>query len=254
MKVWPKRLRAHFCVAAAIAMLSGNPAPAFAQEDAPSLRGIVKAVNEASISSDLGFRITQLPFREGQSFNKGDVLAAFDCDGLRAELRSAEARQAVEQLTYENNMRLAKLNAVGRFEVQLAKTKTDQAAAEVDTFRIKIQQCEIKAPFDGRVAAKIANVAELTDRTRPLMQIVSDEALEIEMLLPANWMRWLKPGEKFTMSLEEKAETLNAEVAAIAPVVDPVSQTIKVIGRFADPVNGILPGMSGPVRFTLPNG
>lgn len=254
MKVWPRQLLVRSCIVAAIAMLPINLSSALAQEDAPSLRGIVKAVNEASISSDLGFRIVELPFREGQSFKKGDVLATFDCDGLRAELRSAEARQAAEQLTYENNVRLAKLNAVGRFEVQLAKAKTDQAAAEVDTFRIKIRQCEIKAPFDGRVAAKTANVAELTDRTKPLMQIVSDDALEIEMLLPANWMRWLRPGEKFSMSLEEKAETLNAEVEAIAPVVDPVSQTIKVIGRFTDPVNGVLPGMSGPVRFTQPNG
>jgi len=254
MKVWPKQLRAPFSLIAFLAMLAANPLSASAQEDSPSLRGIVKAVNEATISSDLGFRIVELPFREGQSFKKGDTLAAFDCDGLRAELRSAEARQSAEQLTYDNNLRLAKLNAVGRFEVQLSKVKTEQAAAEVDTFRIKIQQCEIKAPFDGRVAARTANVAELTDRTKPLMQIVSDDTLEIEMLLPANWMRWLKPGEKFTVGLEEKAETLNAEVVAIAPIVDPVSQTIKVIGRFTDPVDGALPGMSGPVRFTQPNG
>lgn len=252
MKVVPRRLHAYRAVSLVLSLLAANIA--LAQDDAPSVRGIVKAVNEASISSDLGFRITDLPFREGQSFKKSDTLAAFDCDGLRAEQRSAEARLAAEQLTYQNNERLAKLNAVGRFEVQLSKVKTDQAAADVDMFRIKLEQCVIKAPFDGRVAAKIANVAELTDRTRPLMQIVSDEALEIEMLLPANWMRWLKPGEKFTMSLEEKAETLNAEVAQIAPIVDPVSQTIKVIGRFSDPISGVLPGMSGPVRFTVPNG
>lgn len=253
MKVSPIRLKAVQRLLA-VALLVASAASAFAQDDIPSLRGIVKAVNEASISSDLGFRIVDLPFREGQSFRKGDVLATFDCDGLRAELRSAEARQTAEQITYENNLRLAKMNAVGRFEVQLAKAKTDQAAAEVDSFRIKIDQCVIRAPFDGRVAAKTANVAELTDRAKPLMQIVSDDALEIEMLLPANWMRWLKPGETFVMSLEEKAETLNAEVAEIAPVIDPVSQTIKVIGRFSDPVNGILPGMSGPVRFSVPNG
>ena len=123
------------------------------------MRGIVKAVNEASISSDLGFRITELPFREGQSFRKDDTLAAFDCEGLKSELRSAEARQAAEQLTDQNNARLAKLNAVGRFEVQLSKAKADQAAAETDTFRIKLDQCTIKAPFDGRVAARLAMLA-----------------------------------------------------------------------------------------------
>lgn len=227
---------------------------AFSQETGPSVRGIVRAVNEASISSDLGFKITELPFREGQSFKKGDTLAAFDCDGLKSELRSAEARHAAEQITYQNNARLAKLNAVGRFEVQLSKAKADQAAAEADTFRIKLKQCTITAPFDGRVAARLANVAELTDRTKPLMQIVSDDSLEIEMLLPADWLRWLKTGEKFGMTIEENNQSLTAEVAQISPIVDPVSQTIKVIGRFSERSEGVLPGMSGPVRFTVPNG
>ncbi|HEY5820218.1 MAG TPA: efflux RND transporter periplasmic adaptor subunit [Mesorhizobium sp.] len=252
MKVRP-RLRALLAsqsVMAAALMASY----AFAQESSPSMRGIVKAVNEASISSDLGFRITELPFREGQSFRKDDTLAAFDCEGLKSELRSAEARQAAEQLTYQNNARLAKLNAVGRFEVQLSKAKADQAAAETDTFRIKLDQCTIKAPFDGRVAARLANVGELTDRTRPLMQIVGNQRLEIEMLLPANWLRWLKTGETFSMNIEENDKSLNAEVAEIAPVVDPVSQTIKVIGRFTGDFESVLPGMSGPVRFTVPNG
>jgi RND family efflux transporter MFP subunit len=228
--------------------------PAAAQDNSPSVRGIVKAVNEASISTELGYRITELPFREGQSFKKGDTLAAFDCEGLKSEMRAAQARQAAEQLTYENNARLAKLNAVGRFEVQLSKAKSDQAAAEVETFRIKLDQCTIKAPFDGRIAARAANIAELTDPTKPLMQIVSDESLEIEMLLPANWLRWLKTGEKFSMTVEENDLSLTAEVAQIAPIVDPVSQTIKVIGRFAGDSKGVLPGMSGPVRFNVPNG
>ena len=224
-------------------------ASAGAQEEATSVRGIVKAVNQASISSELGFRIVEMPFREGQEFRKGDALVTFDCEGLRAELRAAEARQIAERLTYENNERLARLNAVGRFEVQLAKAKADQAAAETDAFRIKLDQCVIKAPFNGRVAIKAANVAELAEPARPMMQIISDDALEIEMLLPAHWLRWLKTATPFTLNLEENGMALEAAVTEIAPMVDPVSQTIKVIGTFARTPEGVLPGMSGPVIF-----
>lgn len=219
-----------------------------------SLRGIVKAVNEATISSDLGFRIVELPFREGQSFKKGDTLVAFDCEALKAELKSAEARKSAEQITLNNNNKLAKFNAVGRFEVNLAKAKVDQAAADADVIRVRLDQCTIKAPFDGRVATRTANLAELTDRSKPIMQIVSDQDLEIEMLLPADWLRWLKPGESFSIKMEESDQTVSAEVAQISPVVDPVSQTIKAIGRFNGVQGGVLPGMSGPVKFSIPNG
>lgn len=236
---------------AGVAALAGM---ASAQDAAPSMRGIVKAVNEATISSDLGFRIVELPFREGQSFKTGDILVAFDCEALKAELKSAEARKAAEQITLNNTSKLARYNAVGRYEVSLSKAKVDQATADADVIRVRVDQCVIKAPFDGRIATRTANIAELTDRTRPIMQIVSDQDLEIEMLLPADWLRWLKTGEKFTMKVEENAESITAEVAQISPVVDPVSQTIKVVGRFTGDRRGVLPGMSGPVSFTVPNG
>lgn len=241
-----------FLTASGLALYASSMA--FAQDAAPSMRGIVKAVNEATISSDLGFRIVDLPYREGQSFKKGDTLVAFDCDALKAELQAAEAQQAAEQITLNNNAKLARYNAVGRYEVSLSKAKVDQAAASVRVIRVRIDQCTIKAPFDGRVAVRAANIAELTDRTRPIMQIVSDQDLEIEMLLPADWLRWMKTGEKFTMRVEENAESIAAEVAQISPVVDPVSQTIKVVGRFTGDRRGVLPGMSGPVSFTVPNG
>ncbi len=233
--------------------LRGNEATDFARSS-ESLRGIVKAVNEAVISSDLGYRIVEMPFREGQSFKKGDTLVAFDCDALKAELQSAEARKSAEQITLNNNNKLAKYNAVGRFEVSLSKAKVDQAVADAQVIRVRLDQCEIKAPFDGRIAVRAANVAELTDRSKPIMQIVSDQDLEIEMLLPADWLRWLKQGESFSINVEESAQTVTAEIAQISPMVDPVSQTIKVIGRFKGDRAGVLPGMSGPVKFTVPNG
>ena len=239
----PKRL-----VRLAAALVLGGALPAHAEPDA-SLRGIVRAVHEAWLSSDLGARIEQLPLREGEAFAKGDLLVGFDCAGLAAELKSAEAKLRGEKLTYENNLRLAKSRAAGRLEVDLSEVKTAQAEAEVDSYRAKIEQCEVRAPYDGRIAQLRAHAHEIPPRTEPMMQIVGVEEVEIDMLLPAAWLRWLKPGARFTLAVDETGTTIEAEVARIAAVVDPVSQTVKVIGRFTGPADGVLPGMSGPAAF-----
>lgn len=236
------------CALTAVLALGVAPA-AWAQDADASLRGIVKTLRQASISSDLGFKIVALPFREGQSFKVGETLVEFDCEGLRAELAGAQARLATEQLNYKNNVRLAKLNAAGNFEVQLSKYKADQAAAEIDAFNAKVEQCAIKAPFDGRIAASFANTFETPERSRPFLQIVGDKALEIEMLLPSAWLRWLKVGAKFDIQIEETLGSIPSKVVRIAPIVDPVSQTVKVIAEFDGDTSGVLPGMSGPVRF-----
>lgn len=228
--------------------------PLHAQDDGAALRGIVKAVNQAMIGTDLSLPIISLPFREGQDFAKGDILAAFDCRDIEAQVKSAEAVLRAETITHENNARLARSKAVGAFEVDLSKAKTDQAAAELEAFQSKMARCVIRAPYDGRVAFVRAHEHEIPEPNQPLMQIVSKGELEIETLLPSPWLRWLKPGTPFSITIDETGEKKPAEVARIAATVDPVSQTVKVTGRFAEDATGILPGMSGPTAFNPPPG
>jgi len=223
--------------------------PSLAQDSRETLRGIVKSVNEAMISTDLLFPIETLPFREGERFKKGDVLAAFDCRDLAAQVKSAEAVLRAEQITQDNNARLAKSKAVGNFEVEISKAKTDQAAGELEAYQSKMSRCVIRAPYDGRIAFMRAHAHEIPEPNQPLMQIVSEEGLEIETLLPSAWLRWLKPGSRFSIDIDETGKVQQAEVSRIAAVVDPVSQTVKVTGRFLDDAPGILPGMSGPTHY-----
>lgn len=228
--------------------------PTLALSEETSARGIIRSIDEAWISTDLGFRVETLPFREGQAFKRGDILATFDCGDLAAEMKSAEAQFRAEQITYENNARLAKLNAAGKFEVALSKAKADQASAALEAYRSKFSRCAIKAPFDGRVAVMRAHAYEIPDRTQPIMQIVGQSQLEIEILLPSQWLKWLKPGVGFDLRIEETGQILPAEIQRISAVVDPVSQTVKIIGRFTGEPAGVLPGMSGPASFKAPDG
>ncbi|MGE7368686.1 efflux RND transporter periplasmic adaptor subunit [Neorhizobium sp. NPDC001467] len=227
--------------------LPANRVPA--QRINETLRGIVKPVDEAMIASDLTFPIRSLPFREGQSFSKGDILVEFECGDLAAQVKSAEAMLRAEKITLENNQRLAKSRAVGNFEVELSHAKADQAAAELEGFRSKMSRCVIRAPYDGRVAVMRAHAHEIPEPNQPMMQIVNQSDLEIEILLPSDWLRWLRPRSRFTIRIDETGRSLGAEIVRIAAVVDPVSQTVKVTGRFRNGAEGVLPGMSGPTTF-----
>jgi membrane fusion protein (multidrug efflux system) len=128
----------------AIIMTGAIASHAWAEETAP--RGIIRALNEAWLSSDLGFEILDLPLREGDSFAMGDRLVAFDCEALRAEAGAAEAKHDAEKLTYANTKKLAELKAAGRFEVGIAEARQKEAAAQVEAYRIRLSHCEILAP------------------------------------------------------------------------------------------------------------
>jgi membrane fusion protein, multidrug efflux system len=241
-------------ILAALALFATAPGSLHAQNGGETLRGIVTSVNEAMIGTDLIFPIASLPFREGQHFSKGDVLVAFSCSDLAAQVKSAEAVLRAERITQENTARLARSKAVGAFEVDMARAKMDQAAAELEAYQSKMSRCVVRAPYDGRIAFMRAHEHEIPEPNQPLMQIVSEGELEIEALLPSSWLRWLKPGSSFSIRIDETGETKQAEVVRIAAIVDPVSQTVKVTGRFSDDTIGILPGMSGPTEFNPASG
>ncbi|CAN0469524.1 unnamed protein product, partial [Phaeothamnion confervicola] len=78
------------------------------------VRGIVRPLNQASISTDLPARVAKIHVREAQSFRKGTVLITFDCERLAAEHAALSAVHREQQLVLESNTYLDKRGAVGK--------------------------------------------------------------------------------------------------------------------------------------------
>jgi RND family efflux transporter MFP subunit len=217
---------------------------------APELtRGIVRARDEAWLSSDLSLPIDQLPFKEGDHFRKGQVVISFDCATLQAQLKAATAKLQGEAITLKNNRQLKQHNAIGQYEVDLAEAKVNVAQAEHDAIAVSLDRCDIPAPFDGQVGQMGVHLHETPDRNARIMQLLSSSDLEVDMILPSSWLRWLKPGTPFSLTLDELGETANGEVIRMAAAVDAVSQTVKVVGRLTGDLSRIRPGMSGVTAF-----
>jgi membrane fusion protein, multidrug efflux system len=228
-------------------------APAFSEE-ADSVRGVIRAVDEATLTSSLGRKIIELPVKESGMFKKGDILAQFDCASARASLDAARAKHRVEQIAFENVSRLAKMRAAGRFEVSQTQARAGQMAAEAESLGLSLAECEIIAPYDGEVAELRLRENETPERAQPIMRILDLSSFELDVIVPSQWLRWLKPGAAFSVTVDETGQSVSAELVRLGAVVDPVSQTVKAVGRLTGPTSGILPGMSGSVDFTVPNG
>ena len=58
-------------------------------------------------------------------------------------------------------------------------------------------------------------------------------------------------GKHFQVILDETNKSYEAEIVRLGGKVDPVSQTIKVYGRFVNKSAELLPGMSGAVELSI---
>ncbi|MGM3182119.1 efflux RND transporter periplasmic adaptor subunit [Dickeya oryzae] len=212
-------------------------------------RGILVAVDQATISSDLAGRIVEMPFREGESFKKGDLLARFDCAIYQAQLSASQAAMRAAEAELSQNQQLAELKSVGRHAVALSAARMAQAQAESQVYQIQVNRCRILAPFDGQVVRRRAQAYESVAPGAPVLDIVNNRHLEINLLVPSRWLPILKSGLVFTFTPDETGTPLQARVARLGARIDESSQTLSLTGVIETKDAALMAGMSGTAHF-----
>jgi RND family efflux transporter MFP subunit len=240
---------AALCAASVPAAFAQDPkAPAPVRE----IRAQLTAVDTAVISAELAGKIELLPFKDGERFKAGDVLAALDCAVHRARLAKAEAALDRTTKKLRTSQRLGEMKSVGALEVDLAAAEQAEAAAEVRFGRATVERCTIKTPYDGRVVASPAKRFQYIGEGQPLIEIVGEGAFEIELLLPSRWLSFVKPGYRFDVEIDETGKAYPVEVTRISGRVDPVSQSVRVYAAPTAKFPELLPGMSGRAKIAPP--
>jgi membrane fusion protein, multidrug efflux system len=225
------------------------PPPMPAIDPTTLVRGVINPVNESTIASKMTARITAMPYGEGQSFAAGALLASFDCSQVKAELNAAQAAASAYKKTYDTNVELDQYEAIGKNEVAVSKANLGKATAEAAAVATQLNDCDVRAPFAGKVVEQIAHAREIAASGQPLFKIQSGRDVEMELIVPSKWLTWLKPGAGFGFKIDETGTVIRGAVKRFGASVDPVSKTIRVTGVVTSRKGNVLPGMSGTATF-----
>ncbi|MBM7069286.1 efflux RND transporter periplasmic adaptor subunit [Actibacterium sp. 188UL27-1] len=242
------RLQTYF-LAGVLACIAAAPAAA---QDGLAADGLIVSRNQVRIASQIAGQVIRLPKRDGEAFNAGDLLVEIDCAILQAEIIAAEKRQAAAQARFDINARLDRAGAVAKGELRVTKAEAEGAEAEAEALRQQFRQCTVTAPFDGRVVdlhtAEFASVSSTED----LLTVIDDVNLEVELIVPSVWLKWLETGTTFRFQIFETEQVLDLAVSQIGAAIDPVSRTISLRAAIAEKPPGILSGMTGRAIFAAP--
>ena len=240
-------------VSAATVLLSGllsnfaHATPGIA--DADAIRVLLAAEQETTLVAGMKGRIEVLNATLGQPVVKGKQLIAMECGEASARLRMADAElvSARENLTAKNGLK--QLNAAGEMEVSMAVAAVDKAKGAVSLGRSQVAYCNVSAPFNGRIARVYVKQHQGVNTGAPLLDLVSDGPLKVRLNVPSLFLRQIKQGTAFEVSVNETGKTYLAKVSAINARVDAVAQTVELEARIDGKPAELLAGMSGIARF-----
>lgn len=201
------------------------------------------------LSSELAAKITQLPFREGDTFRAGQMLVTFDCDLYRAQLNKAQASAQAARETLAVSQRLEQLDSIGALELAQARARVKEAEAEAAAMHVTVDKCSLAAPFAGRIAKLRVEPYQFVSPGKPLLDILDTRHLEVQMIVPSKWLVWLKIGSRLDVNVDELGRDYRARVIRLGARIDPVSQSISLAARVNGEHTELLPGMSGWATF-----
>jgi len=224
-------------------------APAKNQGD---VRALLVPRTESVLSSQIATQIIKLNVTDGQRFKKGDVLIKFECAENRAELAKARAELNAASKTHQSNKKLLEHRAINRLEVDVSAANVARARGQVALMNARVKYCTIVAPYDGRVSKKEVNPYDSATQGQPLLEIIEDAELKMEMYVPSQWLAWLKKDMEFSVTIDETGNAYTARITGIGSRVDPVSQTVALYALVDGKHPELLAGMSGVANFPRP--
>lgn len=205
-----------------------------------------------TVAAEIGAKVNRLPVPEGGAFRAGQMLVSFDCTLQQAQMQKAQAELDGTEQTLKSNLRLAELNSVGQLELDLSRSAVGKAKAEIGAHRAVLGKCGVSAPFAGRVAEQRVREQQYVQPGQALLDIIDDSVLELEFLVPSNWLSWLKVGARFQVQIDETGKSYPAKFIRIGARVDPVSQSVKVAAAIDGKFLELIAGMSGRVQVSPP--
>lgn len=210
----------------------------------------VTARTTAMISAPMSGQLIEFPINDGDSITEGQVIARFNCAQQEATQGRAKAELVKRQDILNTQKSLKALNAYSKADYVTAANDVEVAKADLALTKTAVDNCEIKAPFGGRVANVPVRNFQFLQVGAPLLDLVNDKDLELEFIVPSIWLSWLRVGAEAHVQVTETGLDYDSRITRISGKVDAASQTIKIYGSIGGgDLTSLLPGMSGVAHF-----
>ena len=247
--------------------------------------GYVVARRAASVASKGTGRLTSVRIDVGDEVTEGQILATVEQADVKAKLLQAQARLDVAKAALANAQpelreatrhyqRTRVLSDQGlvtqeerdvaearlrrsRAAVRSSRSAVTLAQAEIQAVQIELENTLIRAPFDGTVIQKFAEVGEMVApmagaaNSRGSVANIADlQSLQVEADVSEPFMNSVRLGQPAHVTLEAVPNRLyHGSVSQIVPTADRTKAAIPVRVRIDDLDDKVFPDMSATVTF-----
>lgn len=221
------------------------------------------AQNNSVIKAQINAKIEAIHFDAGAVVKKGAVLVSLNCDDAKAQRQQAaalsvgaqaRAKAAKDELARSAILQDKDALAKAQYEQRDAEYKSAQSAANAQRAALslannQVARCEIRAPFDGVVSQRFAQVGELASYGLPMLQLTANQDIIISAHIAPAWAASLQNAQK--IEFVSNNQTTAVRLVNIVASIDIGTNTQEARLKAPKDAN-ILAGNAGRLHWQAP--
>lgn len=220
--------------------------------------GQLLAVEEASVATEVGGRVTRTLVQEGAAVDAGDTVLEVDRERRQLELASqralvseSRARIAREGREARRLQNLRRQNATSQALLDEAETnllaatsRLAAAEARLGLAERALRDAEVKAPFSGLIARRYVSVGDFVGVGEKLFDLIALDPVEVEFHLTERDSGRVEIGDRVSVRVAPYPdEVFEARVTMISPRIDVRTRTLRVKALLDNADGRLRPGL-----------
>mgnify|MGYP000477665547 CR=1 FL=1 len=237
-------------------------------------QGVISPLYQTQLTTQVAAKVVKLSsvFIEGGFFSRGDVLVQLEDEDFKTQLKSAQAnlakakaalkeekaRGAVAEQEWRQMAEQATPLALRIPQLETETANVESAQAQVEQAKRNLERTKIRAPYDGIVVKRSAQLGQYLAAGSSVGLIYSTDIAEIRLPLSLEDSKYLNLRQKSVQTAPAQVTLISqvggrqqnwqAELVRNEAVINEQTRMIYVVARLKDPYN-LTQQHQAPVHF-----
>lgn len=213
--------------------------------------GTVHPAKSAVLTSIHSGTLAELKIRQGQTVNKGDIIAVINSQRAASSLEMASAALQQAKDGYARAKAVHESGSIADVKMVEVETQLRQAEAAYRAAEKTYEDCTLKAPYSGVIGEVYRESGVEVSVAEPIAKIMDISSVEIHFPVPEGEINSIMPGAEVCINVPALGEdNIAARLAAKGVAASALAHSYECTAVPSSNVSGLMPGMVCKVSMT----
>lgn len=214
--------------------------------------GNMRANAMVIIKSEISGKIAEILFTEGSNVKKGDLIIRFEDAEHQGAVLQAEGELENAKSNYERISKLHEKNVESGKKLDEVKAALKMAEGKLQQTKARLEQANIKAPFDGTIGIMNINAGAFVQAGTELVTLVDNSSVKVSFKVPEKNIHDIGAGQIVEVKVSAfKNQVFTGTIEAVDAKIEKESHSVEVKGTIPNPDGLLRDGLFANVSLII---